>query len=79
MRVRALFQDHSVESIVPLDEEARDLLADEALAELAVQDANRRLAEGGVTVDELRDEEAGADEWTPLAAILLENARKMHT
>lgn len=79
MRVRAIFRGGRVDRIQPLDDEARDLLVDDALALLAVQEANRRLAAGGVTDADLQREDGAADEWTPLAAIVLESARMLHT
>ena len=75
MRVEANFEGQRVVGIEPLDDEARDLLADEALCELAVQEANGALARGSVSLDALHD--TGED--SELVAIVLEAARKMHT
>lgn len=75
MRVTAKFAGNAVEDICPLDDESRDLLADQALRRLAVEDANGALARRTVNRATLEDD--GED--SALVAIVLEAARKMHT
>lgn len=75
MQVEATFEGQRVAGIRALDDEARDLLADEALCELAVQEANAALVRGSVSLESLHD--TGED--SEMVAIVLEAARKMHT
>jgi hypothetical protein len=75
MRVEAKIAGQSVEDIVPLDDEARELLADEALRKLAIQEANEALTARTVSRSAL----AKKSEDSALVAIVLEAARKMHT
>ena len=75
MRVEAKFAGKAVEDIVPLDDEGRELLADEALRKLAIQEANEALAAHTVSLSALAEN----SEDSALVAIVLEAARKMHT
>lgn len=75
MRVAAQFQRDRVVGIEALDDEARELLEDETLCELAMEVANRALERGSVSRADLED----AVEDSALVAIVLEAAHELHT